>query len=337
MVLSAGYFVFRLINKKLKVSTQLIVVVLYFLFVCVETIMVSGRLDEGLQKIFATPVLCFLCMLFLEKNPEGFFDVLSNILIVVLILNTTLFHPAIFRVMVGDVGNELIMFIGHVQVAAQIATLGLFVSYVLVLNKKRKKAYMLIFASFMTMFLSETMVSNVCMFLFIVAYIFRKKVGRVVNKINARFIFNVGCLLNILVVFMVLYKGFNFGARYYVWLSFLDIIREHWMWGYGVYGVLLKPFWFEWQTDALGMNYAHNELLQHILDGGIVLLVLYIILINILLKSAIRIKHSGTRFWSNICLIAFMIIAIPDGVSEYNFYYIFILLLTFFPRYEKML
>lgn len=335
MIISMGVFIKNIIDNKFKINFQITLVLLYFLFIFIETIIIKGNVNEGLQKIFSTPILCLVTIIFIEKQEKEFVNVLSNVLICILFLNVTAFCPYVFNNMVHEESGSLIQFIGHVQVASQISILGIFLSNCLILFNEKKKAKTLIVLSLITMIIANTDVSIICIICICIFFLFRKFLIKFVDKIATNFLFLNMYIFNLFVCIIVIAKKIDFGARYYVWLDFLNKIKNHIIFGYGVYGAKLTPFWVAWEKNNNGMNYAHNDIFQHILDGGIILMILYLITFCLILKNTNKICNYWIKYWGNICIFLFLIIAIPESITEYNYFYMLVFLLAFWKINEK--
>ena len=145
----------------------------------------------------------------------------------------------------------------------------------------------------------------------------------------------MGTLLQGLVVLFVIRYKIDFAARYYVYIDAASQIIAKPFIGYGIYGTLIHTFWMEW-TNSSGMNYAHNEVLQQLLDGGILLLINYVIFNVALLRKK---KNEGNdtflMYWTNILLVLFLIDGFVESVTEYNYYYIFIILIVSINQYLR--
>ena len=77
------------------------------------TLTAQGGLHEGLQNMIATPFLCVYAILCLRNDPKHFIKMISNILIVLFLLNLTIFNPYIMQYKIAEYH---IIFLGHVQV-----------------------------------------------------------------------------------------------------------------------------------------------------------------------------------------------------------------------------
>ena len=274
----SGIFLYLLylIKNNCRISPIVIVTVLYFTFIVVETLLVSNHINEGLQKLFATPVLCMLCIACISYFNDIFIDALADCLILIMFLNCTVFCPPIFHYVVNS-SLELIQFIGHVQVAVQIGSLGVLIGMILYYSGKKQKGIILVFLSVITMLIAKTDAGIGCFLVFILALLFRKELKKIVNKISNRMLFSIMIIVNLCTIIIVMINKINFGARFFVWLPLLSDMKGHFIFGYGVYGHLIKTFWADWVSNGIGFNYAHNEILQHLMDGGIVLVILYLL------------------------------------------------------------
>ncbi len=76
----------------------------FFLFAAVIliTLTAQGGLHEGLQNMIATPFLCVYAILCLRNDPKHFIKMISNILIVLFLLNLTIFNPYIMQYKIAE-------------------------------------------------------------------------------------------------------------------------------------------------------------------------------------------------------------------------------------------
>lgn len=81
------------------------------------TLIAQGGLHEGLQNIIATPFLCIYAILCLRDNPRQLIKSLTNILIILFLLNLTVFNPYIMQY---KIAWNIILFFGHIHVAAAV-------------------------------------------------------------------------------------------------------------------------------------------------------------------------------------------------------------------------
>lgn len=345
MILIICMFCFIIAKHKIVLKKCVWFMLLYYLTFIAITLIVQGGVSEGLQKLFMAPALCLLCAMCLQKNSEKFICCISNILIINLGLNITLFNPLLWKQYFNIDGH--IIFLGHVQVVAQLGILGIFISYILYeLNKKKKSKWLLIL-SLITLAISDTSASYIVLILVFIFYLMSKRL-----KLVKKAFFKPGALIcifilvNLLLWFFV--KNFTSGSVYkfmagitngrtFVWRKALELVDEHWLIGYGAYGVLIQVFWHQWSDNPSGMNYAHNEVLQRLLDGGIILLLLFLLMIYMYIKNIKKISNNRLNYWANAVLTILLVIMLAESVTEYYYFFILISILAYLPEIEIIL
>ena len=97
-------------------------------------------------------------------------------------------------------------------------------------------------------------------------------------------------------------------------------------------GVLLKVFWSKWEGDGSGMNYAHNDILQVLLDGGAIQLILFILMIFSYLNNVKKCKDKKMITFSNLCLISMLIVMSFESVMNYFYIFIFLSIMAYLPE-----
>lgn len=306
--------------------------ILYFLFIVIETLLVAGKFNEGFRKLFATPLLCIFIIICFNNSAKYIINALGNILIINMGLNCTLFNPIFFNrlVNVKTVAGEpsLIQFIGHVQSSVQIAALGLGIGVILRYINQKAKGNIILILSLITMGIAFTEASYFALALIVITYLFRKKLYKFYYHISFSFIFNFFIVLNCIVILYVLIMQIDFGARYQVWRPLIDQMGNHWIFGFGVYGTVIQPLWaIYYPKDIIAFNYAHNELLQLLIDGGIFLIIVFITYVNSL-TNKVKI-YDKTVCWIKIAFIILMMDSIFESVTEYNYFYVLLIVIYF--------
>ena len=333
----AIYFVFRLGTGRIKINSVFASVLLYFGVMLIETLLMQGGVNEGLQKVFATPALFMFFLTAFQYQPANIMVSMANILLIDNFLNCTIFCPPMLEKIMGENYITNICFIGHVQMCAQIGVLGIAVAYLVQKYGYKKRAIVLYTLSLGTMVFSGAIASYIAFGIILIAYIFYNWGGRyILAKPSPKLIFLFGTALQAVMIPIVIFYRIDFGARYYVWIDAVRQLASHYLTGFGVYGVLIHTFWMEWTGD-LGMNYAHNEVLQILLDGGIILFCCYFVMCFSLIKRYSLAVDRKTRYWFNCFLILYMAVGVTDSVTEYNYYYIFLLLMLFLPKLSRNL
>ena len=338
ILLTVVYAVARISKRKMGMAPRFFPLFWYYFVMIGITILVHGSLREGLQKMFATPALCLFCIMTLEDRFYDSIDVICNILITNLTLNVTVASPYILKKIMGSEYITNIMFIGHVQICLQYCCLAFFIAFIIYHYYNLKiKSIIIFLTGLLSLLLSGAVASYLAVAVIISCYIFYKlsKGRKFISKANSAVLFALGTLLQGLVVLFVIIYKIDFAARYYVYIDAASQIIAKPFIGYGIYGTLIHTFWMEW-TNSSGMNYAHNEVLQQLLDGGILLLINYVIFNVALLRKK---KNEGNdtflMYWTNILLVLFLIDGFVESVTEYNYYYIFIILIVSINQYLR--
>lgn len=84
------------------------------------------------------------------------------------------------------------------------------------------------------------------------------------------------------------------------------------------------------------MNYAHNEMLQRLLDGGIILTVLFILLLYAYTKNIRKAHNKQMIYWASAMLLIILVIMLFESVTEYYYYFILLSLMAYLPEIELM-
>ena len=337
MLMILVYFVNALCNNKFILRKQFVGVFTYFVTMATITLFIQGGIGEGLQKIFATPTLIIFLVLLFEENVTKGLHIISNICLFNNALNCTLFNPLLIKYITGTKYIENITFVGHVQMCSQLGLLGIALAILLLNYGYKQKALLLIVLSFITMIQSRAIASYIAFVALIFAFFFYRVGGKsLIASISPNFIFLIGTFIQTIIVPCVILYKFDFGARLFVWIDAIRKLSGHYLLGFGVHGVLLHTFWMEW-TDSIGMNYAHNEIMQLFLDGGIILFICYMYMCLSLISNYSQKLGIKTKYWFNCILTLFMAIGTCESVTEYNYFYLFLLLMFFLPSFNTNL
>lgn len=140
--------------------------------------------------------------------------------------------------------------------------------------------------------------------------------------------------MNIVVVYLTainrtIIPGLDFSGRRFVWQDALLNIKVHPIFGYGIDGILLHTFWTEWSGG--GFNYAHNQILQNLLDGGVMLTISFWIMIFAFIKPAKKIPEVKYRVFVNSSIIALLFVMIFDSTTLYSYMYVVLTIIHAVP------
>lgn len=330
------YFIFKILRGHTTYKEFTPFILIYFGYLIFITLFIQGNIKQGIQKVFVTPALCLFCIIMFKQKIIQFIRCLAIVLIVSFVLNITVFSPWMcpnyFNV------DEHLIFIGHVQIAAQLGILGIYVGYFCRRYISNALGVILTIMSIITMIMSDTIASKIAIVLFIVFYAINKlRMARWILYIDARYYIYIWLIVNFAMLgFYILLNGnyvingidFTLSGRSFVWKNSIELIKQSLLTGYGVYGILIKVFW----STGEGMNYAHNEVLQRLLDGGILSLMLFVILLCFIVKGIKKVKDKSIQMISNACLLILLVLMLIESVTDY--YYVFIFFMLYAHVYD---
>jgi len=317
----------------MRVDTKKLWIGAYFILAVGITAYSRGDFSSGLQVMFASPALCLYFTITLKNNINRILNVLSNILIINFLLNLTIFYPSFINV-------YHVVFLGHVQVVSQLGLISLFVGGLLYMQDKRykKKSIALFILSSITMISAGADSAVLSLIIIVVAAIIYKL------KLYHLFCFNSKIYVMLLLCASILVVlgtasakffinipnlDYTFNGRNAIWENALKLIKERPILGYGIDGVLIKVYW------GSEMNYAHNQFLQNLLDGGVILCMAFYAMLFVYTSYINRIVLKKYIVMTNATLIAFLCVMIFDSTTSYCYMYIFLSILVYLPEIER--
>ena len=336
-------FVHSITKKKKMAYVYIGAVLLYHIVMLLITFIVRRSFSDALQKIFAAPMLCILCAIYLDKKPRDFISAINNILILLFLLSLTVFSPLLW----GDVFNPIkthYTFLGHIQISAQLGIVGLFLAYVEnnYWPKKSKRKYVCQVAlSLVIMAFSFTSASYIALILIAVFWLLDRTRLRKLFVQPGKTYLIVYLIINILLFWYSLNVSrslkigpFTLNGRGFIWKEALESFFDSPIYGYGVHGVMIKTFWSSWTGSGEGMNYMHNQILQVLNDGGLILLIPFLLMLYYMMQNILKVRDTHMKFWSTSYILTVLMIMVFE--SAMNYYYIFILLsvATLLPSIE---
>lgn len=121
--------------------------------------------------------------------------------------------------------------------------------------------------------------------------------------------------------------GLSLNGRGFIWEKAIENFLKSPIWGYGVHGTLIQVFWSKWNGDGSGMNYMHNQLLQVANDGGLILLVLYVLMIYTVMDSIDRIPNKRIQKRCVGFMLAVLVVMSFESGLEYVYLLMALILL----------
>lgn len=315
-------FFMRFPVKKHTVNKEYLPAVLYFVFAIIISLAVKRSVSGGLQQLFAYPTFFLFICEEMRRNSKTVIKAFAGILTVLLAMNFPLTLIIFRRVLYH------ITFLGHVQMISQFGVLAIFIAVIGFMSDvlSRRKACLLAaltFLNMMTTDASSAVLSAVIIVAVLIVYIF---------KLYNLFCFKSQIYVGIMVAFSFfiivaackswlvgMVPDYTFSGRSYIWREVFQRFSESPIYGYGIEGILIKPFWV---GPNGGFNYAHNQIMQNILDGGVILFTLFWAMILSLAQSINKMKNKILVIVSNAVLICTLFMMVFDSVSLYCYSYV---------------
>ncbi|MDO4832159.1 MAG: O-antigen ligase family protein [Clostridia bacterium] len=309
------------VNKH-TVNKEYLPAVLYFVFAIIISLAVKRSVSGGLQQLFAYPTFFLFICEEMRRNSKTVIKAFAGILTVLLAMNFPLTLIIFRRVLYH------ITFLGHVQMISQFGVLAIFIAVIGFMSDvlSRRKACLLAaltFLNMMTTDASSAVLSAVIIVAVLIVYIF---------KLYNLFCFKSQIYVGIMVAFSFfiivaackswlvgMVPDYTFSGRSYIWREVFQRFSESPIYGYGIEGILIKPFWV---GPNGGFNYAHNQIMQNILDGGVILFTLFWAMILSLAQSINKMKNKILVIVSNAALICTLFMMVFDSVSLYCYSYV---------------
>lgn len=333
-VLCIAIFVLdKIIRARISFNKFFGAILLYYVAMFVITLLVRRTFLDGLQKIFAAPMLAIFTYIELKTRPINFIKSVNRILTWSFIVGLTVFNPIFWTNMFNPEKNHL-FFWGHVQVGAQLGLMFIIFSYVeyLLLPKYgEKKLFFRMALAVCVMLISATSLSYLVI---IILLVYTLLYERIQLKEKEEKIVTLYLTCNLLLFFSITKLGpvLNIGnlslnGRGFIWEKALENFLRSPLVGYGVHGTLIQVFWSRWSGDGTGMNYMHNQLLQVANDGGLLLLTLYIIILYTEMESIDKISSKKVRKKCGGFMLAVLVIMSFESGLEYIYLLMVLILL----------
>lgn len=300
-----------------KIEGSVLQIGLYFIFAIIITIIIRQNISSGLQQLLAAPSVCTFMILNIRRKPKKLLNTIVNVLCFELTINAfiMLLQPDFY-------GVYHMIFLGHIQVVSQYGVLSILTAilYWLLYHDKKKKLIYFLVITLYTMLTTDTEAAVFTAAGFLIALIIYKwKCFRLLMFRSEVYVFFMVAMSVIVVYFSTVNAGLisyiDINGRNFVWQSALVKIKLHPILGYGIDGVLLSTFW------SKGFNYAHNQLVQNLLDGGLVLAFAFWTMILGFAKNINKIKIVRYKVLCNASLMALLFIMLFDSTTLYIYMY----------------
>lgn len=119
-------------------------------------------------------------------------------------------------------------------------------------------------------------------------------------------------------------------SRQSIWSVALQQVKNAPLIGYGVQGVTLELYW------GGKFNYAHSQFAQNLLDGGIVLSIMFFVMFVSVAFCIRKTENKILRSIGTLIVLAFMCVALFDSVSFYPYFMLTLMILMYLPNISKI-
>ena len=324
----------KAIKGRLKINKRCKEVLLYYAAMIVMTFLIRMSFLDGLQKMFVAPMLAVFMYVELKTNPVDFIKSVNGVLMCSFILGLTIFNP-IFWPSMFDPENNHLFFWGHVQVGAQLGLLSIIFSYAeykLFRKCKKKKFIFSVVLAVCVMLMSATSMSYMIIAVLLIYTLLYEKIQL---KWKGKKYVTLYVVMNVLLFFVIAklgpalnIGGLSLNGRGFIWEKAIENFLKSPIWGYGVHGTLIQVFWSKWNGDGSGMNYMHNQLLQVANDGGLILLVLYVLMIYAVMDSIDKIPNKRIQKRCGGFMLAVLVVMSFESGLEYVYLLMALILLS---------
>lgn len=299
----------------------------YFIYILLITVVLRGFSINGLQKIICYPSIFLFVLYSMKENSKLLLSSICNVMLINLLLN--------YIVLRSFFATQFHMtFLGHVQLISQFELIAIVSSllYSFLYKKSYFKSFVIVLLSIITMFNTDATTAGISLtvliFMFLVYFVRMYHFLRFNSKLYVTLGFLLSCFIIYFsvrnnLVFNNATKILDFNGRSFVWISALESIKKSFIFGYGIEGTLLKVFWNIW-TNPSGFNYTHNQIIQNLLDGGLIGLFLYWKMVYKCIDNINKIDEKKYKVILNSILVIFLLIMIVESVSLYCYFYIFL-------------
>ena len=326
-------------NGSCSFSREFVAASLFFGSFLVITIFVQGGITEGFKNLFAWPLLSLYTAIELKSNPRQTLGCLSALLSLVMLLDL-----GVTPLLYGEVYH--LRFLGHVQVIFQLAILNFSATLLLVYLEGRLLPVRLfsIVVTIVDCFLTDAASARVAV-LFFVLFLSsetcrikdrnNQKSYSVFSIADSRFLLITALSINLIIIFLSVSRSdflgleWGFNARNFIWEKALGYFSNSPLFGYGAQGVMFDMFW-----GASG-NYAHSQLMQELVDGGIVLTFFFYNMLYTFARKSNSIKDDKIRSVVRYAFFSYMLLMILDAVNLYCYFYIFLPFMVSFKDLKR--
>lgn len=302
----------------------------YFIVAVAVTVFSTRGIVSGLQELFLFPAFFLYLLSFSEDELREYAVACLHILCV--LFSAQLLAPSSLFA-----GSLHMTMLGHVQVFSQYGLLAIMLASLVYLKKWSASWLPFLTCGFAIacMIGADADSAHFALIVFF-AVLLLLNICPVLLKLDLRVVTLAFFAFSLLVVRLTVLRqsplmgtGFDwtFSGRLFVWESADALFRQAPLFGRGIENSIITTFW------SSGMSYAHNQIMQCLIDGGIVLLIAMIWMFCAVAKQINNIVDTRFRIIAIAALCALLFVMIFDSFTPYSYAFI---LLAFIAR-EGML
>lgn len=327
----------KLFRNHYRPEKENILFIIYQIVLVLVTVFIQHNPTADLKRMYAVPILIFFFDDFFLKNYTTILKIIRNI-------STVFLCVGFFYDMLVVKEARTVLFMGHIQIYSQIFVLNTLVCVLLFVKEKSYINIVPIFITMVACIFADTEVANICVVLFLAFLLISKflnklKEGYYKNVCKILFfalmfvqaIFVLGNINNLLRNLME-YIGLDptLNGRIFIWEQAISQSKENWFLGNGINGVNLSMAW------GNTFDYMHNEFLQQFIEGGIVLLLLFICYLFFIAKSVDKIEYKSTKLWVSFSFFLLLVIMITDCGSRYFYAWIILQIIMHISKMDNI-
>ena len=316
--------VIRLHGRK-RISSPYFGLFVYFIVAFAVSIFSVKGIVNGLQELFFFPV-AFLYLIELDHAEFREYCVASAYILCALFLAELLVPASLFA------GNYHMTFLGHVQVFSQYGLLAFTLACFIYLKKwaSRFVAILLATLGLISMLAADADSAHLCIAVFVIVLL-AKMISPSDWRIDFRIIVALSIVVSGFIVWVTIARrspligtslDWTFNGRLFVWESASNLIKDSFLFGYGVENSVITTFW------SSGMSYAHNQVMQSLVDGGVVLLIAMVWMLCSVARCVNHISDNKVRSVAVAVLCSLLFVLIFDSFTPYSYVYILLALVS---------
>ena len=321
-VLSCFIIILLYILYHKRFSYFIILILVYNFWLIISTYLNYGDLLEATKSALSMISICMLTEICLSNQLSDPLKLLFYMMSFICVMNlwSVVFYPQ----GLPNTGYEARYFIlGNRNTHAYFL---IPFSLLCFLHFKRKRVIFPIVISvtiyILTVFLVESSTSIIGAFLFVPVLLLNYLFGRnnkkhIINNIWFYAIITIGAFLLIVIIRLRIFSflvedyfqnDYTFSGRTYIWDTAIYWIKQRLFIGYGVESTEV------FQSKIL-YSHVHNIYLQNLYEGGIPLLVLFLLVLGLVCKKIHEYSNNAISWWFIAAIFTFLIMFITEAIS----------------------